>query len=163
MKCPLTDRMVQSIKRDMDRTDPGWTETEVRCPPCQIRHVIVSDQRQLEMLRASNPDDQLPAKTHRLPRLKPGTPENWCRWHETTSPELAAPCAWETCRARVHVHRDALGAVRSGRAGAGFLVQRCPACHRYNYVQPIYGGRPGIRTAKAENGAPVLQMAFRRM
>ena len=55
-----------------------------------------------------------------------------------------------------------MGRVKSGHAGQGYLVQRCPACHRYNAVYPVYGKR-AIRTSKLEGDAPVMQLTMGRM
>ena len=85
----------------------------------------------------------------------------WCRWHKTSSPEYWAVCAY--CEAnRVHVHQDALGHVKPGRSGQGYLVERCAACHRYNAVHPVQG-KNAISTAQLDNGAPVLQLTMERM
>ena len=100
-------------------------------------------------------------QTKRLPPIPAGKSDDWCRWHETASPQMSAPCAY--CGASLHVHKDALGPVISGAAGQGFMVERCPACHQYNAVQPTYGKGAGIRTSQMENGEPVLQMTLGRM
>ena len=160
VKCVLSmARELKSLAAAMDRDKPGWADMTILCPGCRDDHVIISGTKQLQLVPGEIPD----VKTRRshLPPLKPGAPEGWCRWHETASPELAAPCAWETCRTPVHVHQDALGQVKSGAAGKGYLVQRCPACHRYNAVHPVYGKKGTIRTSKLDGATPVLQMAMR--
>ena len=148
------------IRESMDQEQPGWIETSYFCPACRDYHDIISEVKQLQL----SPDStavpgKFPANPRRLPPMKPGAPEGWCRWHETASPQLSAPCAWESCRTPVHVHKDALGKVKSGAAGQGYLTERCPACHRYNAVHPTYG-KAGVRTSKLEGENPVLQMTM---
>ena len=146
---------IKLMRAGMDRDYPGWTETSFLCPACHEYHELVSKAKQLQLVPGAAP----PAKTHHrpLPPIKANAPEGYCRWHETASPQLEAPCAWETCRTPVHVHKDALGKVKSGREGKGYLIQRCPACHRSNAVHPTYG-KAGIRTSKLEGDSPVLQL-----
>lgn len=149
------------IRQAMDRDEPGWTESSYFCPACRVWHDIISETKQLQLWSEAPVDaDPSPANTRRLPPMKPGAPEGWCRWHNSASPQLSAPCAY--CGTTVHVHRDALGKVRSGAAEQGYLIQRCPACHRYNAVHPTYG-KAEIRTSKLEGDTPVMQMTMGRM
>lgn len=76
-------------------------------------------------------------------------------FHDSGAPAMAGACAY--CSAVLHVHRDALGRVKSGAHQAGYLEERCPACHRANAVVPAYG-LGGIRVAKLVEGAPAMQM-----
>ena len=161
MNCRIRKADWESFRQSMDRDEPGWTETTIFCPSCREDHVLVSDEKQFQLLpgQVASP----PQVKHRgLPSIKAGAPDGWCRWHETASPQLTAPCAWETCRTPVHVHQDAMGRVKSGNAGQGYLVERCPACHRYNAVYPVYGKR-AIRTSKLEGDGPVMQLTMARM
>lgn len=153
---------IKTMRHAMDGNHPGWTETSFWCPGCRQTHTLVSAEKQLQMQMISGRAGAHPSASggRRPPRMKPGAPEGWCHWHETASPQLATPCAWETCRTSVHVHRNALGPVKSGRAGKGFLVERCPACHRYNAIHPTYG-RNAISASKLEGGIPVLQLNMR--
>ena len=151
-------REMADLKRSMDRDEPGWAETTVWCYWHRERHTLVSEERQLQLPPGISVEPA-PTRGHRLPPLPANAPEGYCRWHKTPSPELSAPCAWETCRRPVHVHQDALGAVKSGRAAQGYLVERCPVCHRYNAVFPVYGKR-AVRTSKLADGAPVLQLTM---
>ena len=154
---------IEDFKVRMNLDEPGWVETEVRCQGHRTWHVLLSDDRQgallAEMREAHTPDGGEP-RGHRLPPIPAGKPETWCRWHETASPQLVAPCAW--CGTALHVHQDALGTVKSGRTGQGFLVQSCPACHRDDAIYPVYGKR-AIRTSKMEGETPVMQLTFGRM
>ena len=145
--------VMRSFKDSMNQDEPGWEQTTVYCPTCREDHVILSDERQGAML----PGGGAPA-TRRRSHIAPGKPDTWCIWHETNSPHLAAPCAY--CRAPLHCHKDALGRVKSG--ASGFVVERCPACHLYNAVQPTYGKTPGITTSPMEEGEPVLQLSLGR-
>jgi len=62
----------------------------------------------------------------------------------------------------VHVHQDALGMVKSGREGRGYLVERCAACGRDNAVQPVRG-RNAVQVARLEGGIPVLQLTLGKL
>lgn len=148
------------IRQSMDRDEPGWIQTSYFCPPCREWHEIIAGTKQLQLSADAPVDAAAPTNTRRLPPLKPGAPEGWCRWHDRASPQLSAPCAF--CGTPVHVHRDALGKVKSGAAEHGYLTERCPACHRYNAVHPTYG-KSGIRTSKLEGDTPVMQMTMGRM
>ena len=159
LTCESAMRMIRFA---MDRDESGWLTTSFLCPVCRDYHDLVSDDKQLGM--GSDPVNQgIHPQKRGLPPVKRGAPEGWCIWHETASPQLSAPCAWETCSVPVHVHRDALGAVKSGRSEKGYMVERCPKCHRYNAVFPTFGGKPGIRTMKLQGNEPVLQMKMARM
>lgn len=149
---------MQTMRVSLDRDEPGWTETTFYCPCCRDDHTVVSDSKQLQLTPGATAVP--PPKHSGLPPVKRGRPEGWCRWHETASAQMAAPCAY--CRTPVHVHQDAMGHVKSGHAGQGYLVQRCPACHRYNAVYPVHGKR-AIRTSKLEGNAPVMQLTMGRM
>ena len=160
--CWLGDQKgLKSLREDMDREEPGWETTEVYCISCRVEHTITSDERQGTLLREMRDQHTpgQPQQSKRLPPIPAGKPDDWCRWHETSSPQLAAPCAY--CRASLHCHKDALGRVKSG--ASGFVIERCPACHLYNAVQPTYGKTPGITTSPMEDGEPVLQLTMGRM
>ena len=144
----------------MDRDEPGWLTTSFLCPNCGEYHDLVSEVKQLRMDAASNP--VVPTPKSGVPPIKPGAPRGWCPWHETASPKFSAPCAWG-CNARVHVHQEDLGPVKSGRAEKGYMVARCPACHRDNAVHPAYGKGGGIRTAKLDGDTPVVQLKMAKV
>ena len=166
-KCALEmPEIMDSLRESMDREEPGWTDTTFFCPFCRDDHVLVSEEKQFQLIppelrvrdRSGHPDSTgTPPLNRGIPPLKHNAPEGWCRWHESASSQLTAPCAY--CRTPVHVHQDALGRVKSGREGKGYLVQRCPACHRFNAVHPVYS-KKGIRTSKLEDGAPVMQLTM---
>ena len=150
---------IKMMRKGMDRDYPGWTEETFFCPACREDHVLVSDAKQLQFVPGQ---DLHSSSTNQrsLPPIPAGAPEGYCRWHQTASPELSAPCAY--CQTQLHVHQDAMGHVKSGQTEQGYLIQRCPACHRENAVHPIYGKR-GVRTSKLEGDSPVLQMTMGRM
>lgn len=163
-RCILNDRRaIDGLKEVLNREEPGWEQTPIWCLWHKVHHVLLSDERQLPIPRGPTPGEggHTPGEgvstSHRLPPIPAGKPANWCRWHETASPELAAPCAW--CRTSLHVHQDALGRVKSGAVGKGYLVQPCPACHRPNAVYPVHGKR-AIRTSKLEGDTPVMQLTM---
>lgn len=76
-------------------------------------------------------------------------------FHKSRAPALAADCAY--CGTQLHVHQDDLGRVKSGRHDVGYLVEKCPACHRPNAVFPAYG-IGGIRAQKLSGVSPAMQM-----
>lgn len=161
MPCVLDmAKEMEDFKRSLDRDEPGWEETTFWCFWHLERHTLVSETKQLHLI-PGDPMDLAPSHSRHLPPLPANAPEGYCRWHKTASPELSAPCAWETCRRPVHVHQDAMGAVKSGRAAQGYLVERCPVCHRYNAVFRVYG-KQAVRTSKLVDGAPVLQLTMGR-
>jgi len=159
MRCWLKPWDLDSLRSALDRDEPGWTEHPFWCRGCRAEHVLTPKRPQGRLLPAAAPSDGGRrlwwAKSANL-----AVREGWCVQHATSSRELAAPCAH--CATSLHVHQDALGRVKSGSTGQGYLTERCPACHRYNAVQPMVGMR-GIRTSKLEDGAPVLQMTMGRM
>lgn len=88
-----------------------------------------------------------------LDRRRGGYPKGWCRWHQTPTPKLEARCSY--CRTRVHTHRDRLAEAK--RQGEGFVVERCPACHRPNALRELYGGGDRVGALAMENDALVVQ------
>lgn len=165
MPCILQEwRAIEGLRRALDRDQPGWTEYSVTCQFHRAEHTLHRDPGQVPLATlAPEASGSTPRKLGGLPPVPKGRdPATWCVWHETSSPAVHGPCAW--CGTdRLHVHRDALGTVRSGAAGAGYLVERCPACHQYNAVSPVYGTRPNhpaIRTARLEGDTPVIQLSL---
>lgn len=161
-RCPLMDpKIVRSLRESLDRDNPGWTEAEVACRRCREYHTVTRDPGQMPMLRPGS--GGRPRADRGRDRRSPPIPANagpdWCRWHRTSSPSVHHPCAHCGSR-RLHVHQDMLGPVRSGRAGQGYLVERCPACHQSNAVQPLYTGR-GVRASRIDDSGPVVQMTLR--
>ena len=147
--------VMDDFRAAQTEADPNWTEMTFYCPFCREDHVLLAGEKQGTMI--ARQAARTPAARRRpsgLPPMKPNAPEGWCRWHRTASPQLTAPCAWETCRAPVHVHQNALGRVKTA-----YLVERCPTCHRNNAVYPTYGA--GIRTTKMAGDTPVLQTTLR--
>ncbi len=153
MRCAL--QYAKSLRAGLDRDYPGWTVELIWCPWHREKHEIISDIRQAPLL--ASPVSRTGATFHR-PSHRP-RPVGWCPWHETASPQLTAPCAY--CDTQLHVHQPELAKVKSGRQELGYLVERCPACHRYNAVIPAYG-LGGIRTSRLADGAPVLQLKLGR-
>ena len=155
-------KAVEELRHELDRETPNWTEHEFFCRWCRKYHIIVPGEHQVRMSAGAIPG-QLHAGTPRrrrpLPAIPPGASENYCRWHQASSPELHAACVW--CGTDLHVHQDALGRVKAGRAGKGYLIQKCPACHRENAVRPVRD-KKAITTAKLEDGVPVVQMSLIR-
>lgn len=160
MPCALD--VIDSIRRDLDLTDPNWEDTTIWCRWCGEDHPVSRSQPQLNLIPGQRyTGEAKTAKGSRLPARPKNASATYCVWHETSSPELKAECAY--CGAdRVHVHQDKLGHVKPGRSGQGYLVERCAACHRYNAVQPVQGQR-AIRTAQLENGRPVRQLTIGRL
>jgi phage FluMu protein Com len=159
MKCWLKPWELDSFRASLDRDEPGWTEHRFWCYGCRVEHVLTPSRPQGRLLPAAAPSDG-GRRRWRAKTAEPSPREGWCIQHGTASPELTAACAY--CDELVHVHQDALGRVKSGSTGQGYLTERCPACHHYNAVQPMVGKR-GIRTSKLENGTPVLQLTLGRL
>lgn len=86
-------------------------------------------------------------------------PPNWCRWHETATAAVVALCA-HCGTARLHVHTQQVVAAKR----QGYIIERCPACHRYNAVMAAHRGG-GVGTLKMEDGQLVREpeMALGRM
>ena len=153
-------KAVEDLRRQMDQETPNWTEHEFFCRWCRAYHVIIRGEHQVRMTAGDIPGELhagTPRRRRHLPAIPRGASESYCIWHETSSPELHAPCAY--CGTDMHAHQDALGKVKSGRAGLGYLIEKCPAGHHENAVMPVFGKKT-IRTAKLEGGAPVLQMSL---
>lgn len=146
-------RMVAQMRAEMTEKY-GVTETTYWCRWCQEHHELIADTHQRQMIDAST--QASPARSRRLPPMKPIA--GWCRWHQTARPELAGTCPH--CRSRFHVHGepDAIGRPTWGRS-EGQIVERCSQCHRGIVVSPTVDRR-GIRAARLESGAPVIQMAM---
>lgn len=142
----------EELKRALDEDKPGWTREQVRCPLHGGYHELVADPGQLSLLAGAEGDAGRPRWPG--PRFRLLASGLAC-FHESTSDALAAPCAY--CGTTLHAHKDALGRVKSGRQGTGYLEERCPACHQINAVFPAYG-LGGIRVAKIAEGAPAMQM-----
>ena len=155
-KAPGIAAAVEGLRRSLDRDTPDWTEHVYFCRWCQDEHIIHSEDRQLSIVAGRDHEAAARPKGQSLPAIPVEASENYCRWHRTSSPQMAAPCAF--CGTELHVHQDALGSVKSGRAGQGFLIQKC-ICRRENAVMPVYG-KKAIRTAKLEDGKPVLQLSL---
>ena len=147
------------LRKALDRDQPGWTEEVAWCPRCHVEHILRSGEKQLPMMPADQAEEVL--QTRRRMGFRRDMPPGWCRWHETASPQLITGCAW--CQASLHVHKDAVGRVKSGRESKGYLVQRCPRCHHENAVYPHYRSRGGIRTSKLEGDTPVIQLNLGRV
>ena len=149
MACAL--RIEGWLRRRLDLTEPGWTVQYFPCPEHGEDHEIRSG-----LLVSAPQGGQV--RVSAAPRGRVIEGGQFCT-HRTTSQAIAAPCAY--CGTRLHVHQDALGAVKSGRAGASFVEERCPACHRANAVLPAYG-LGGVRTSQIVDGAPALQLSLLR-
>lgn len=76
-----------------------------------------------------------------------------CQWHSSRTPRLEASCAY--CQSIVHTHKELLD--QAQRQGEGFVLERCPACHRLNALRRLYGGRGLLGALAVEDGAPVVQ------
>jgi phage FluMu protein Com len=159
MKCRLKPWELDSLRASLDRDEPGWTEHRFWCYGCRVEHVLTPSRPQGRLLPAAAPLDG-GRRTWRTKTAEPAARADWCVQHGTASRELTAPCAY--CDKPLHVHQDALGAVKSGREGRGYLVEQCPRCGQPNAVQPVYG-KYAIRTARLEDGAPVLQLTLGRI
>ncbi len=144
------ERMIRFV---LDRDQPGWETEYYYCPPCRGHHEMI---RNVEQLQLGDERSLNSGKNNRrLPAIPDGAPEGYCRWHETASPERAAPCAY--CGAQLHVHQDALAKVKP-RQGEhdSYLTQKCPACHRPNAVHPTYV-EGVVRASKLDGDTPVVQ------
>ena len=148
------ERGEEIIRVGLNRDEPGWEASSYFCPACREWHEIIANEKQLGL-------GEIPAKPtggKGQPGLSPlpaNTPEGWCRWHETASPERAAPCAY--CGTQLHVHQDALAKVKPGQGEHdSYLVQKCPACHRPNAVHPTYV-EGTVRASKLDGDTPVTQ------
>lgn len=140
------------IRETLAQDQPGWETEYYYCPPCREHHDIIAGEKQLGMGEMKQGSGK--SRSGLVP-LPAGTPENYCRWHETTSPERAAPCAY--CGTQLHVHQDALAKVKPGQGEHdSFLVQKCPACHRPNAVHPTYV-EGTIRVSKLDGDTPATQ------
>ena len=141
----------------LDEDKPGWTDETVWCQPHRTMHRLLRAPGQLAILpKASDPGSQAQA-AHRHQKGELLADGTLC-FHgnpDKSGPAIYGACAY--CNTRLHVHHDALGGVKSGRHGAAYMEERCPACHRPNAVYPDRLGG-GIRTERMVDGAPVLQM-----
>lgn len=152
----MYEPLLDQLRATLDRDEPGWTVEDMWCRLHQEYHELKPAPGQRAMLATPERAAMKPARpTQRFVVLEGGVR---C-FHANTSPALAGPCAY--CGVMLHTHADALGAVKSGRAGAGYLEERCPACHRANAVYPAYG-LGGIRVMPLAEEGPVMQMKLVR-
>lgn len=155
MRCPLDN--IALIRRTLNRDYPGWT---VEYFPCQVHdedHEIRADVLQPSFVRPGPVARGAAAAVMTKPAGRVLDNGLFCT-HATAANPLVGNCAF--CGTRLHVHQADLGAVKSGRAGTGFLEEKCPACHRPNAVHAAYG-LGGIRTSRIVEGGPAMQMKFR--
>ena len=139
------------LRRSLNRDKPGWTLELVRCPKHGGYHELTPDGGRMFSLAAEGQESD-PA---RRPLVRFRLLDDGARcFHESRAPSLSAACAY--CGATLHAHKDDLGRVKSRSHVAGFLTERCPACHRANAVFPAYG-LGGIRVSKLAEGAPAMQ------
>lgn len=149
---PCALAYAEELKRALDQDKPGWTQEEVWCPLHREHHELsAAPPGQLFRLGAQETVPGAPGALGARFKLLPGGLR--C-FHESTAEALEAPCAH--CGASLHAHKDELGRVKSGRHGAGFLEERCPACHRANAVFPTRRAG-GIWTSKLAEGVPAVQ------
>lgn len=156
-RCVLTlPRLLEDIRLDHAERHPSLDETVIRCPFHREYHPLRLNDLHLQPSPPEVSNHQQVRRSN-LPAIPAQAGPNWCRWHQTSSPRLTGICTY--CGDELHVHQDALGSVKSGRAGQGYLIEKCPHGHHENAVMPVYG-RKAIRTARLEQGAPVLQMTL---
>lgn len=156
-RCVLTlPRLLEQVRQDHAQHHPGLDETEIRCPFHREYHPLRLNDLHLQSPQPEISNHQQVWRSN-LPAIPVNAGANYCRWHRTSSPALIGHCVY--CGDELHVHQDALGSVKSGRAGQGYLVEKCPHGHHENAVMPVYG-RKAIRIARLEQGAPVLQMTL---
>lgn len=138
----------------LDEDKPGWTDETVWCPPHRAWHRLIRSPGQVAMLTAETGPDHQAQAGHRYQKgvlLADGT---LC-FHGNSSPAIYGACAY--CGTRLHVHHNALAGVKSGRHGAAYIEELCPACHRPNAVYPDHLAG-GVRTMRMVDGEPALQM-----
>jgi len=150
-----TDCSVEHLLRHvLDEDRPGWTEEEIWCPLHRSMHNLVRKDWQISLLPSTSETTEKRLAPRRYAKgvlLETGV---LC-FHGNGSTAIYGACA--CCGTRLHVHHDELAGVKSGRHGAAYLEERCPACHRTNAVYPDRQSG-GIRTVQLIDGAPVLQM-----
>jgi hypothetical protein len=141
------------MRRGLNRDQPGWTAETYICPACHDYHDIISTEKQLG-LGEEGPRSPSSGTGRRMPSAPAGAPVGWCVWHETASPKVEGPCAY--CGTSLHVHEDAIAHVTKGDGAtrAGWLVQKCPACHKANAVHPTYA-KGVVETSKLDGDSPV--------
>lgn len=170
-RCQLQHRgELDSLRRTLDVEEPGWAEFTLRetCRACRVHHTIHPVVGQRSYLGAPPDSGYTPRKGRGLPRAPAGRdPERWCPWHDTESTKISGRCAWG-CDAEVHSHRPLLAAAATGGSlrrdqARGWVVERCPACHRDSALLPVAGGRPGrleVRVMRLVEGRPVAQLSL---
>lgn len=152
----MTCRYAAVHMRILDEDQPGWTVATVWCRFHRAEHQYTAPQGQ----RALFGDSRRGELRQVLPRVPRGTKleDGTLCFHGDSRPGGIIWAACTYCATRLHVHAAALAAVKSGRHGAGYLTEWCPACHRAQAVYPAYGGLGGVRTGKLADGAPVMQL-----
>lgn len=138
-------------RRILDEDKPDWTEERVWCPPHRQFHTLVRQLGQIAMLGQDEDEQRTTGRRPAGVLLADG--KTLC-FHGNGSAAVYGDCAY--CGARLHAHQSDLAAVKSGKAEAGYLEEKCPACHRPNAVHAAYG-LGGIRTTRLEAGAPAMQ------
>ena len=148
-------KYAEAMKRSLNEVDAGWLRDEVWCPLHQEYHELTPDAGQRPLLPGMNMPMAPNKSSRRRVRFLPwGLP---C-FHKSTSDMLTAPCAY--CGTTLHAHKDMLAGVKSGRLDAGYLEEKCPACHRVNAVLPTYG-ETAISTLRLVECVPAMQLKLK--
>ena len=158
-KAPASiESTLDSVRRSLDRDDPTWLRWPWRCAWCRADHILVRATSQTSMLPGANRQAH---HSRPLPPMPKTAGPDFCRWHRTALPQLAAPCAY--CGAELHIHRDPkTSRTVPAREGQAWIVHNCPACHRPNALY-LLANKRSIRAEKMAEGLPVRQIPLASM